>query len=238
VLRRPNRWLSVYFEYPLKVGQLAKSGVASKVASNVGGRSWETRDALVSGAISSLTQHGYAGTSARSIAQLAGVNQGLIFYHFGSVSNLLLASLDHVSAERMSKYESRATTSESADHLVDVAMGIFRDDLDSGYVTVLVEMIAGSSSDPELGVEVLNRIGPWISLARAEIEGVMMGSALESLVSAQDVAYTLVATFLGLEMLTHLAGDRTPAYEAFAFAQKFASLLGLASTQTTIKEGK
>jgi len=41
------------------------------------------------------------------------------------------------------------------------ATEIFREDLDEGYVTVLVEMIAGTASSPELGAAVAQRIAPW-----------------------------------------------------------------------------
>jgi AcrR family transcriptional regulator len=37
---------------------------------------------------------GFAGASAREIARRADCNQALVFYHFGSVTELLLAGLD------------------------------------------------------------------------------------------------------------------------------------------------
>ncbi|WP_043716330.1 TetR family transcriptional regulator, partial [Kutzneria sp. 744] len=52
----------------------------------------ETRQRLIDGAIETIRQHGIAGTSARTIAATAGVNQALVFYHFGSVNDLLKAA--------------------------------------------------------------------------------------------------------------------------------------------------
>ena len=43
---------------------------------------------------------GFAGASARAIAPRASFNQALIFYHFGSVRNPLLAVLDLISERR------------------------------------------------------------------------------------------------------------------------------------------
>jgi hypothetical protein len=40
-----------------------------------------------------------------------------------------------------------------------------------------------------------------------------------------DVAYAIVALYLGLEMLTHLDGDRSRALGLFAHAKNLASLL-------------
>src|ERR1700677_1829951 len=125
---------------------MGKSGSPSTVRTGGAHRSAETRRLLVEAAITTLKEDGYAGASARTIAERAGVNQGLIFYHFGSVANLLLAALDSVSAQRMEHYGQTVAETANAAQLVDVARGIFSEDLDAGYVTVLVEMIAGASS--------------------------------------------------------------------------------------------
>ena len=109
------------------------------------------------------------------------MNQGLIFYHFGSVANLLLAALDSVSAGRMEQYGAAVARVGSPSELVDVAMDIFREDLDAGYVAVLVEMIAGASSTPGLGPEVSARLGPWFAFAERPVATTVGGSPLDSL---------------------------------------------------------
>src|SRR5665213_3168501 len=127
---------------------MAKTGSPSKVIEKSGGKSVETRRVLVEAAIETLKEEGYGGASARAIAERAGSNQGLIFYHFGSVANLLLAALDAVSAERLEHYGTALGHVDSPSQLVEVASAIFSEDLDAGYVTVLAEMIAGASSTP------------------------------------------------------------------------------------------
>ncbi len=130
---------------------MAKSGTSSSVVDRDSSRSSGTRAKLIDAAIETLKAEGYAGSSARAIAERAGLNQGLIFYHFGSVANLLLAALDSVSARRMAQYGAAVDAVRTPSELVDVATAIFREDLDAGYVAVLVEMIAGASSTPGLG---------------------------------------------------------------------------------------
>jgi AcrR family transcriptional regulator len=51
------------------------------------------RDALLESAIRSLQEKGYAGTTARDVADGAGVSLGAIGYHFGTVQELLDAAL-------------------------------------------------------------------------------------------------------------------------------------------------
>src|SRR3954454_18038416 len=113
---------------------MAKSGTGRRQ-----GRG-DTRGVLIDAAVETLKTQGFAGTSARAIARTAGCNQALVFYHFGSVNELLLAALDEVSAQRRRCYEEAAATVTGPAELVAVAGRIFRDDIDSGNVKVLVEM--------------------------------------------------------------------------------------------------
>ena len=204
---------------------MAKAGTSSRVTARDSGRSAGTRQQLVDAAIETLKADGYAGSSARAIAERAGLNQGLIFYHYGSVANLLLAALDAVSARRMEHYGAAVEGVASATELIDVATSIFREDLDAGYVTVLVEMIAGASSTPGLGPEVSARLGPWFEFAQRALETTVGGSPLESVLPGEEVAYGIVALYLGLEMLTHLDGDPTRALGLFSHAKTMAALL-------------
>ena len=79
---------------------MARSGTKPAVGRPASPGARETREALVRGAVAALIEEGFAGASAREIARRAGCNQGLVFYHFGSVANLLLAALDEVSETR------------------------------------------------------------------------------------------------------------------------------------------
>ena len=82
----------------------------------------------------SLKAEGFGGASARAIANRAGCNQGLVFYHFGSVVNLLLEALDSVSATRLAAYGESVAGVDSLTDLVEVAATIFEEDLDAGHV--------------------------------------------------------------------------------------------------------
>ena len=187
-------------------------------------------------AVETLKSDGYAGASARTIAQRAGLNQGLIFYHFGSVANLLLAALDAVSDERLERYDAEVSAATGPGPLVDAAEAIFRNDLDAGYITVLVEMIAGASSTPGLGSEVAGRIEPWKEFARSTIESALRDSPLHGVLPSDDVAYAVVALYLGLEMLSHLEGDPDPALALFVHARRIASLFEATPPSASTKE--
>jgi AcrR family transcriptional regulator len=185
----------------------------------------ETRKRLVAAATATLIEQGFAGASARVIADRAGVNQGLIFYHFDSVVGLLLAALDAVSEARAVRYGEVVAGVTSLTDLVDAATSIFEEDLKAGRVAVLVAMMSGAASTPGLGEEVAKRIAPWTGFARDAISGALEGSPLGSVLPGDEVAYAVVALYLGMEMLTELDGDRGPAEALFSRAGTLAGLL-------------
>ena len=86
-------------------------------------------------------------------------------------------------------------------------------------------MIAGASSTPGLGAEVAARIGPWFAFAERAIDTTLGSSPLASVVPTGDLAYGVVALYLGLEMLSHLDGDRTRAMALFSHAKNMAGLI-------------
>jgi AcrR family transcriptional regulator len=185
----------------------------------------DTRAALIAAAITTLRESGFAAASARRIATEAGCNQALIFYHFGSVPDLLVAALEEVSARRMAAYRELLDRTGSLGDLIDAARTVFEGDLDSGNVTVLVEMISGSHSVPGLGERVSACLAPWRSFAETAVRDVLASSPLRSLLPPGEIAHGVVAGLLGLEMLASLDGDRGSALAMFALARAVAEVL-------------
>lgn len=190
-------------------------------------RSAETRAALVAGAVEALREVGYAGASAREIAARAGCNQALVFYHYGSVADLLLAALDDVSTRRLSAYQGIVDRATTLTDLIDSARAIFSEDLDAGHVAVLVEMITGAQSTPGLGEQVAARLAPWRDFAESAVSKALTGSPVELVLPASELAHAVVAGFLGLELLASLDGDRAVALSLFDRARSIAGLLDL-----------
>jgi AcrR family transcriptional regulator len=188
-------------------------------------QSADVRAALVSAAIDALRETGYGGASAREIASRAGCSQALVFYHFGSVNDLLLAALDEVSSRRLAVYRSLLTEATSATALAVAARRIFTADLDAGYVRVLVEMITAAHAVPGLGDQVAERLQPWRELTEQAVQSALGRSAAARLLPPADAARALVAGFLGLEVLASLDNDRAAALALLDRAGSLARLL-------------
>ena len=185
------------------------------------------RAALVSAAIDALRESGYTGASAREIAGRAGCSQALVFYHFGSVNDLLLAALDEVSSRRMTAYRSLLTDATSATALATAARRILTADLDAGYVRVLVEMITASHAVPGLGDQVAERLQPWRELTEQAVRNALGRSPAARMLPPAEAARALVAGFLGLELLASLDNDRASALALLDRAGSLARLLDL-----------
>jgi len=182
-----------------------------------------TKDRIIEAALETLKNEGFAGASARAIAKRGGFNQALIFYHFGTVNDLLLAALDRTSEIRMTKYGESVKGVSSVGEAIEVATNLYREDLASGHITVLSELIAGSLDRPDLGPQIVERMEPWIDLAE-EAVGKTLGSLIGEAVPPRTIAYAVVALYLGIDMLSHLENDDARAEAMFEAAKKIGLL--------------
>lgn len=185
----------------------------------------DTRDALIAAAIEVLRESGFASASARKISQRAGCNQALVFYHFGSVTDLQVAALEEVSAQRMAAYRGLLDHTGTLAELAAAARVVFEADLDAGHVRVLTEMISGAQSVPGLGERIAAVLAPWREFAVTAVRDVMAASPLGPVVPPEQAAHAVVAGILGLEMLASLDDDREAALALFDRAQEIGELL-------------
>jgi len=183
-----------------------------------------TKLQIAEAALETLKTKGFAGASARAIAREGRFNQALIFYHYGSVRNALLAVLDVISERRMSEYGPAFDRARSASEMAGLARTIYADDLERGYITVLGEMVSGGVADAGLGAEVATRIEPWIDLVRRKIEQLLAVTPFGSLASSSDLAFGLVGLYFGVDMLSHLQRDRTRAESLLDLGMRLATI--------------
>jgi AcrR family transcriptional regulator len=184
-----------------------------------------TRLQIVEAALRTLKTKGFAGASARAIAREGDFNQALIFYHFGSLRNLLLAVLDLIGERRMSQYGPAFENARSAPELARLARTIYADDLERGYITVLGEMVSGGVADAALGAEVAARIEPWIAMVERKLDQLLGGTPLRALASSRDLAFGLVALYFGVDMLSHLQRDHARAESLLDLATRLSALV-------------
>jgi AcrR family transcriptional regulator len=188
----------------------------------------QTRSALIDAARKTLQSEGFAGTTARAIASRAGVNQALVFYHFGGVDPLLLEALDASAAERLARYTDAMAGAPTPAAKVDAARALYREDVENGHVTVIAELLAASLARPELQGPLLERMQPWLDLVRTTLTAVAGETPLASIVDVGDVgdvASAVVALYLGLNLLSRLDPTSAQADSLFDLMERLAPLL-------------
>jgi AcrR family transcriptional regulator len=148
-----------------------------------------------------LLRDGYAGLSTRAVAEAAQTQLSQIHYHFGSKQGLVLALLAH----QNEKLLVRQTDLIGADAPVSArwarACDVLEEDLRSGYVRVLQEIIAAGYSDPEMAAAARDLLEGWSVLLTqlgADAGAVL---ALGGSLTAEEIGALIGMMFLGAESM-------------------------------------
>jgi AcrR family transcriptional regulator len=160
----------------------------------------DTRQRLIDGAIETIRQHGIAGTSARSIATTAGVNQALVFYHFGSVHDLLKAACLAATQDRLALFEERLSRVDSLRDLLAAGRELHAEEQARGNVRVLGQMMAGAQGDPQLAEATAGALRLWVTPIRGTLDRLLSSSPVADLIDIGGLAEALCAGFVGLEL--------------------------------------
>lgn len=188
-------------------------------------RDGPTRERIIDAALQTLKTAGFAGASARAVAKAGGFNQALIYYYFPSLDELLLAALAQTSAIRMDAYVARLAAVSSIEELVAAARELFDEDVEAGHITVLTELIAAALPSPHVGTRIVELMEPWVRLMQDTIARFTRGSMIETMLPERPAAESIVAFYLGLEMLYHLDRDRSRAASLFSMLSALAPIL-------------
>ena len=161
----------------------------------------DTRRKLIDGAVETLRTRGIAGISARSIAAAAGVNQALIFYHFGTVDGLLDAACRESTAARVELYRDRLAAVGSLRELLALGRELNIAEREAGNVAVLAQVLAGAQQDAALAATARESLRLWVAEVAAALDRVLAGSPVSELTSTSQLAPAVAATFIGIELL-------------------------------------
>ncbi len=185
-----------------------------------------TKARIVQATLTTLTQDGIVGTSARSIARAGDFNQALIFYHFGSVDNAIVAAVSEMGARRVQNHRSELEQATSLLELVRIARRLHDDDSTSENMTVLAQAFAGAVGNDEMGPKLYAALEPWSQMLSETIDRVMGDSPITQIMPNRQIADAMSALFLGIELLDDLDPSRKQAESMFDSMDALAGLLG------------
>jgi AcrR family transcriptional regulator len=188
-----------------------------------------TRTRLLEGALRCLTAQGIAGASARAIAAEAGVNQALVFYHFGSVDELLAAACRHGAEARVARYRERFAQVETLAELLALGNALHAEEHADGNVAVLAQLLAGAQSEPKLAPATAAGLNLWIEEIETVLTRVLAASPLGEFLDTHGLARAVAASFVGLELYEGV--DEDGAARALSALEQLAALAAVLDDQ-------
>ncbi|MEO3742808.1 TetR/AcrR family transcriptional regulator [Plantactinospora sp. B5E13] len=183
----------------------------------------DTKQRLLDGALAAISEHGIAGVSARTIAAAAGVNQALVFYHFGTVDDLLAAACTTSTAARVRHYADRFAEVATLRELLDVGRDLHDEEKGLGHVSVLAQLLAGAQRDERLAAPTAAALQLWTDEIESVLRRVLAGSPFAEIADVGGLARALSAAFVGLELYEGVDADG--AGQAFAALEQLAVLV-------------
>lgn len=160
----------------------------------------QTRQRLIAGVLDTVRDVGVAGVSARVVAARAEVNQALVFYHFGSVDNLLAEACRFETTRRVAAYRDAFAAVRSLRELLWVGRELHAEERAKGNVTVLAQMLAASHGNPELRAATGAALQLWVTEIESVLRRVLAGGPLHGLLDPAALAHSVSAAFVGLEL--------------------------------------
>ena len=160
----------------------------------------ETRQRLIDGAIETIRTHGIAGVSARTIATTAGVSQALVFYHFGSVHDLLFAACTSTAQARVDRFADRLEKVTDLRGLLALGRDLHVEERAEGNVLVLAQMLAGGQTDVRLAEASAAALRQWTVPIEQTLARLLAGSPAAEVIDTPGLARAISAAFIGLEL--------------------------------------
>ncbi len=180
-----------------------------------------TRTLILEATRRRLVEQGYAKLNVRDIAGDAGVNHALIGYHFRGKQPLVLAVLDEANARLLERQARMYAQPTSASAKWRQACDFYQQDLDSGFVKLLMELMAGSFHDEALRREFTPRLLAWQKLVEGAVDEFIDGNDLTLPVTARAISAWITWFWIGMEASMALGipeheGHQHEALEAMA----------------------
>jgi AcrR family transcriptional regulator len=169
----------------------------------------ETGTTLLEAAKKVLRQKGYAGLSTRDVAAAAGVPLSQIHYHFGSKRGMVLALFEYLNAQLLDRQSAMFSNPElKLSEQWDLACDYLDEDIASGYVRVLQELIAAGFADAEVAKVVRAGLLGWFDLITALARRTERELGAVGPFSAEEVAALIGSAFMGAESMYLLGGEK------------------------------
>jgi AcrR family transcriptional regulator len=182
-----------------------------------------TKEKLLIAAAESLREDGIAGLSARNIANRAHVNQALIFYHFGTVGELIEAACRQAVDDSAAFYREQFAAVSSLNELLTLGRRLHERERATGGVAMMAQLMSGAQTDPTLTSAANYAMARWNVEIESVVRRVMRENPLSEFTDPAGLARAISAGFIGLELYEGV--DPEGAEQALAALEALGGLL-------------
>ena len=158
-----------------------------------------TRTALIEATVAVLADEGFSATSARAVATRAGVAPGGVFYHFGSMDELLAEVFTTCLDRRIARL--RSALDVPAAGVPTAFTEAVRHEFAHPESRALLELVVGAITSPLLGERVRDGLDRSFRFTREMLEHVLAGSPLAAAFPLDLMAQIAASAFFGLAVM-------------------------------------
>jgi AcrR family transcriptional regulator len=159
-----------------------------------------TKARLLAGAAESLREDGIAGISARAVANRAQVNQALVFYHFGTMAELVEAACNQAVDDSADYYRGQFAAITSLSELLALGRDLHQRERAAGNVAMMAQLMAGAQSDPTIARAASYAMARWNQEVETVLRRVLGDHPLADVIEPGGLARAVTAGFIGLEL--------------------------------------
>ena len=149
---------------------------------------------------------GARALTARAIGAEARANQALVFYHFGSVENLLREAYAQATRVMVQDYADELAAATTFAELYAVGDRLGRQSREDGSAALLTHVMAAAHTDAEMAAALADSLGVWREVVTAAVHRVVARHGLDGAVDADGLAGTLAASTIGMVTVDALPG--------------------------------
>jgi AcrR family transcriptional regulator len=111
----------------------------------------ETRRKLLEATVKSVLEFGYANTTTRRVAELAGVSAGAEAHYFPRRAHLFAAAVEHLAEVRIEETRRRVgQLPEKGEERLEALLDLLWEDFSSPIFVVFVKLWVAAADEPEL----------------------------------------------------------------------------------------
>ncbi|AZQ70433.1 MULTISPECIES: ScbR family autoregulator-binding transcription factor [Streptomyces] len=173
-------------------------------------RAIETRRRLLIGAAEVFDERGYAAASINEIQERSGITKGAMYFHFASKEEIargVMAAQTELPVDTRSR--SASPMQRAIDLTHELAHQLRTNVLFRASIRLTVEQGTFQANDSDLYDWWLRAFGQELTRARD-------GGELREELVPEDVAASVVGSFTGIQMLSHVMCDRRDLHERLA----------------------